>query len=140
MEPAFLTLDEILEIHRDQITRYGGTTGIRDLGLLQSAAAMPAAAFEGRYLHGDLFEMAAAYLFHITCNHPFLDGNKRVGTVAAIVFLELNGLELEAEGDSLEALVTAVAEGRADKPQIAEFFRSNTHPSSPRDTSRQSPQ
>jgi death-on-curing protein len=113
MEPAFLTLDEILEIHRDQITRYGGTTGIRDLGLLQSAAAMPAAAFEGRYLHGDLFEMAAAYLFHITCNHPFLDGNKRVGTVAAIVFLELNGLELEADvgGQQNSAGLVGMVEG-----------------------------
>jgi len=66
LNPIFLSLGEVLEIHRDQIERYGGSPGIRDLGLLQSALAMPAAGFGGRYLHTDLFEMAAAYLFHIT--------------------------------------------------------------------------
>ena len=70
MTPEFLSLAEALEIHRDQIERYGGNTGIRDLGLLQSALAMPAAGFGERYLHTDLFEMAAAYLFHIVQNHP----------------------------------------------------------------------
>ncbi len=86
MTPVSLSLAEVLEIHRDQIERYGGHAGLRDLGLLQSALAMPAARFGGRYLHGDLLEMAAAYLFHIEQNHPFIDGNKRTGTVAAIVF------------------------------------------------------
>jgi death-on-curing protein len=81
MPPVFLNLAEVLEIHRDQIERYGGQPGIRDLDLLQSALAMPAAGFGDRYLHEDLLEMAAAYLFHIARNHPFVDGNKR--TVAA---------------------------------------------------------
>ena len=99
VNPVFLSLGEILEIHRDQIERYGGDAGIRDLGLLQSALAVPASGFGGRYLHSDLFEMAAAYLFHLVQNHPFVDGNKRTGAVAALVFLSLNGIEIEAAWD-----------------------------------------
>src|SRR5687768_12741314 len=99
MPPNFLALDEVLEIHRDQLTRYGGLGGIRDLGLLQSAVAQPQATFAGQFLHADLAEMAAAYLFHIVQNHPFLDGNKRVGAVSAIVFLKMNDHEIEATND-----------------------------------------
>jgi death on curing protein len=127
MPPVFLTLDEVLEIHRDQLARYGGSNGIRDLGLLQSALAQPAARFAGEFLHTDLFGMAAAYLFHIVQNHPFVDGNKRVGTVAALVFLELNDLELDAPENALEALVRCVAQGQADKAVIAAFFRQHVH-------------
>ena len=85
-EPRFLTLEEVVRIHGDQIARYGGLEGIRDLGLLQSALAMPEAGFGSQYLHEDLASMAAAYLFHLVQNHPFADGNKRVGIVAALVF------------------------------------------------------
>ena len=88
----FLGLQEVLEIHRDQVTRYGGTAGIRDLDLLKSALGMPGATFNGEFLHTDVYEMAAAYLFHLVKNHPFLDGNKRVGAVAALVFLTLHGI------------------------------------------------
>ncbi len=123
MRPVFLWLNEVLEIHRDQIERYGGTTGIRDIGLLQSALAAPAAGFGGGYLHEDLFAMAAAYLFHIVRNHLFVDGNKRTGAVAAVVFLVLNGIEFEADEAALEALIRAVAEGKADKAAVADFFR-----------------
>lgn len=126
-EIEFLGLDEILEIHRDQIERYGGSAGIRDMGLLQSAVATPAAGFGGDYLHQDIFEMAAAYLFHITQNHPFVDGNKRTGTVAAVVFLEMNGVELNADEDELEALVRSVAMGKADKAAAAAFLKNNSH-------------
>ena len=87
MDTIFLRLGEVIEIHQDQIERYGGALGIRDLGLLESVAKTPAATFEGDFLHGDPFEMAAAYLFHIVRNHPFMDGNKRTGAVAALVFL-----------------------------------------------------
>jgi death-on-curing protein len=121
-----LNLAEVLEIHRDQIERYGGHAGLRDLGLLQSALAMPAAGFGGRYLHGDLVEMAAAYLFHIVQNHPFIDGNKRTGAVAAIVFLTLNGIELQADEAPLEQLVIEVAKGKAGKSIIADFLRKNS--------------
>jgi death-on-curing protein len=123
MPPVFLNLAEVLGIHRDQIERYGGQPGIRDLGLLQSALAMPAAGFGGRYLHEDLFEMAAAYLFHIARNHPFVDGNKRTGAVAALVFLSLNDIEIEAEEDSFEQTVFAVAEGKWGKADVAAFLR-----------------
>jgi death-on-curing protein len=122
MPPTFLTLIEVLEIHRDQIARYGGAPGIRDLSLLQSALAQPRARFGGRFLHADLAEMAAAYLFHIVQNHPFFDGNKRVAMVAAIVFLELNGLTFDAPEDQFEELMLNVARGQADKSSIAEFF------------------
>jgi death-on-curing protein len=127
MSPVFLNLSEVLRIHRDQIERYGGEPGIRDLGLLQSALAMPAAGFGGRFLHNDLFEMAAAYLFHITQNHPFVDGNKRTGAACALVFLELNDIEVEASEDALVDIVLAVAEGKADKASVAEFFRKHAH-------------
>ena len=127
MSPIFLNLSEVLRIHRDQIERYGGEPGIRDLGLLQSALAMPAAGFGGRFLHNDLFEMAAAYLFHITRNHPFVDGNKRTGAVCALVFLELNDMEINAGEDELVEMVTAVAEGRMEKEAIADFFRKHAH-------------
>jgi death-on-curing protein len=123
LEPEFLGLDEVLEIHRDQIERYGGSDGIRDLGLLQSALAMPRAGAGGEYFHGDLLEMAAAYLFHIVKNHPFIDGNKRVGAMAAFVFLSLNGRTLDASNAAYERIVRSVAEGRADKSAVTVFFR-----------------
>jgi len=125
-DPVFLTLGEVIEIHRDQIERYGGDPGIRDLGLLQSAMAVPAAGFGGRYLHTDLFEMAAAYLFHITQNHPFINGNKRTGAVASLVFLSLNDVEIEADEEEFERIVLGVAEGNIAKASVAEFFRNNS--------------
>lgn len=126
MDPVFLTLEEVLEIHTDMLTEYGGSAGIRDLGLFKSAIAMPAAMFGGQYLHGSLYEMAAAYLFHIVQNHPFVDGNKRTGAAAAAVFLELNGLTLNATEDGYYDLVISVSQGKLDKSQITEFFRDHT--------------
>jgi len=126
--PTFLTLDEVLAIRRDQITRYGGSEGVRDWGLLESAIAVPAAGFGGRFLHGDLCEMAAAYLFHIVQNHTFVDGNKRVGAVAAYVFLSLNDVRLTVGDDAYGELVLSVAQGRTSKSAIAEFLRVNTAP------------
>ena len=123
MKPEFLTLDEILEIHRDQIDRYGGEPGIRDMGLPESAAAMPMAGTFKRYLHHDLFEMAAAYMFHIIRNHPFLDGNKRTGAVAALVFLSLDGIGIEADESAFESIVRSVAAGEADEQTVADFLR-----------------
>ncbi len=122
-DPLFLSLDEVIAIHRDQIDRYGGRHGIRDLGLLQSAIAVPAATFGGQSLHVDLYEMAAAYLFHIVQNHAFIDGNKRTGAVSAIVFLALNDIEIVADEDELERLVRGVAESRFGKSEVAEFLR-----------------
>jgi len=126
MEPIFLSLGEVIEIHRNQIELYGGEPGIRDLGLLRSAVAVPRAAFGGDFLHSDLCEMAGAYLFHIVQNHAFVDGNKRTGAVAAYVFLALNRLDLTASEAAFEKLVRQVAEGKADKATAAEFFRRHT--------------
>jgi death on curing protein len=124
--PTFLTLDEVIEIHRDMIERYGGSAGIRDEGLLESAVAMPQAGFGEQYLHSSIFEMAAAYLFHIVKNHPFVDGNKRTGAMAAFTFLKLNHLTVNASEIKFEGLVRGVAEGKVGKEKIAEFFRKNS--------------
>lgn len=126
MTPRFLTQAEVVVIHTDQILRYGGSDGIRDLGLLQSALAMPMAGFGGQYLHPTLPEMAAAYLFHLVKNHPFVDGNKRVAAAAANVFLILNGLTLAGDQDAYADLVLAAAGSECTKDDIAQFFRDHT--------------
>src|SRR5712692_936925 len=123
MTPRFLTLEEVIEIQADQIERYGGSPGLRDAGLLQSAFAMPKSGFGEHYLHADLFEMAAAYLFHIVQNHPFIDGNKRVGALAAFTFLKLNGLTLTAKDTEFESIILSVAQGKMGKAGVAEFLR-----------------
>jgi death-on-curing protein len=124
--PLFLGLDEIIEIHREMIERYGGRAGIRDMGLLESAVAMPRAGVGDQYLHSDLFEMAAAYLFHIVQNHPFVDGNKRTGAMTAFIFLKLNTFALHARESELERVVRRVAGGRMEKAAIARFLRKNS--------------
>jgi death-on-curing protein len=123
IDPLFLTLDEVLGIHADQIRRYGGRPGLRDLGLLQSALAMPETTFGGEFLHGTVFEMAAAYLFHLARKHPFVDGNKRTALMSALVFLGLNGQRLDAESGALYELVDGVAAGSVDKAEVSVFFR-----------------
>ena len=125
-EPFFLSLDEIIEIHNDQILRYGGHNGIRDLELLKSSISMPAAGYIEEYFHTDVYEMAAAYLYHLILNHPFIDGNKRTGVVSALVFLFLNGIELFADEDKLGNMVISVAEGKIGKSEVALFFRKNS--------------
>lgn len=121
--PRFLTLAEVLKILQDQITRYGGEFGIRNLGLLSSAVAVPQASFSGTSLHADIFEMSTAYAFHICQNHPFIDGNKRAGLASALVFLDLNGIQIEDPNGKLYRLMMNVAQGKAGKPDIAKLFR-----------------
>jgi death-on-curing protein len=122
---VFLTLDDIIESHQNQIDTYGGSHGIRDIGLLESAIAQPEASFGGQYLHADIFEMAAAYIYHLVMNHPFVDGNKRVGLEAALIFLEINDKSLIANDDELVDLVLKTTAGQIGKREIAEFFRSH---------------
>jgi death-on-curing protein len=122
---VFLTLDDIIESHQNQIDTYGGSDGIRDIGLLESAIAQPEASFGGQYLHADIFEMAAAYLYHLVMNHPFVDGNKRVGLEAALIFLEINNENLKASDQELVDLVLKTTAGQVGKREIAEFFRSH---------------
>ena len=123
MEPMFLSLAEVLEIHQDQVARYGGVSGIRDIDLLKSALAMAPATYSGEFLHTDVYEMAAACLFHLVKNHTFLDGNKRVGAVAAMVFLAMNGYDFNAPEDDLAGMVLAVARGETNKTDVVVFIR-----------------
>ncbi len=120
---VFLTIEHIAVIHKRMIDEFGGDTAIRDQGLLESAAAMPGAQFEGKRLHSTLAEMAAAYLFHICRNHPFVDGNKRTALTAAEIFLQLNDAMLKATNKELEKLTIGVAEGTISKEQAMEFFK-----------------
>lgn len=123
METLFLTLEEVLAIHEDRIRKYGGTFGVRDLALLQSAIGTVEATFDGTYLHGTLFEMAAAYLFHISRNHPFLDGNKRTALACALAFLRLNDIRIKPRQDDLYDLVIGVVTGKVTKADVAVFFQ-----------------
>ena len=116
-------MSEVLLILQDQIRRYGGSYGLRDPALLSSALAMPSSSFEGKYLHKDLFEQAAAYAFHICQNHPFVDGNKRTALAAALVFLYLNGIELDDPKEELYGLMVRVASGKTSKVDIAKKFQ-----------------
>ncbi|MBI1292929.1 type II toxin-antitoxin system death-on-curing family toxin [bacterium] len=126
MDLTFLSVEEVLTIHMDQIVRYGGDGTLLDRRLLESAVAQPPATFAGNWLCDDLFAMAAAYLYHIVQNHPFVDGNRRTGTVAAIAFLRLNGFELHVGWEKLAEMVLAVASGRIGKAEIAEFLREHS--------------
>jgi death-on-curing protein len=128
MSALFLTLDEALAIHAHQIARYGGALGVRDRGLLESALAMPAATVASEYLHPSLPEQAAAYLFHLVKNHPFVDGNKRVGLASSLAFLRLNGIRVRATDDDLVDIVMGVAEGRRSKADVAVFLRERSKP------------
>jgi len=132
MEPFFLMLDEVLEIHARQIELYGGPEGLRDPDGLESAVATPMATFGGEFLHATIPAMAAAYLFHICQNHPFVDGNKRTGANAAITFLLMNDLDPEFSEDELVDLVLAVASGAMSKTALTEIFEARCrHASGP---------
>ena len=126
MRVVFVTLDEVLALHADQIRTYGGRPGVRDPGLLKAALAVPAATFGQEYLHGGIHEMAAAYLFHVVRNHPFIDGNKRTGLMTALVFLGLNHLRLDAGETALMDLVVGVAAGHISKAEVAVFIKTHT--------------
>jgi death-on-curing protein len=128
MEPLFLSLDEVLEMHQEQIDRYGGSHGIRDVAGLESAVATPQVTFGGEYLHGSIPAMAAAYLFHLCQNHPFIDGNKRAGANAAITFLLINDWNPLFDEDELIELVLSVASGRTGKSDLTEMFESRCQP------------
>ena len=125
MDPLFLTLDEILSLHEEQIRLFGGSHGVRDTGLIESAIGSAAATFGGEFLHASLFEMAAAYLYGICKNHPFVDGNKRTAAATALVFLDMNGVAIDAAEEPFYDLVIGVAEGRVSKAEVAVFLQEN---------------
>jgi len=117
-----------MEIHRQQIERYGGSSGVRDLWLLESAIARPQASFSSELLHATIPAMAAAYLFHIRRNHPCLDGNKGVAANAAITFLLMNDWEPTFSEDALVDTVLAVASSSMTKDDLVRFFQVNSVP------------
>ena len=122
-QTGFLRVGEVVLVHEDQVRRYGGGFGLRDMSLLESAVAQPAASFEGRDLHPDLLDKAVAYAFHLCRDHPFVDGNKRVALAAALVFLELNGVTINDPKGTLFGLMIEVALGRSGKREIADVLR-----------------
>jgi death-on-curing protein len=120
---VFLALDEVLAMHADLIERHGGHPGIRDAGLLESALAAPAATFGGHFLHGTPAEMAAASLHGLVRNHPFVDGNKRAGLMAAFAFLGLNGFQFDPDQNDLTDLVLGVAAGTVSRAEVPVFVQ-----------------
>ncbi len=125
MEPLFLTWDEVLAQHAEQLRRYGGTPGLRDEGLLRSALAQPEAQYAGQWLHPDLAAMAAAYAFHLAQNHPFVDGNKRIAAACALLFLALNDVRVVAPRGELAGIILDVASGKASKDDLATWLRAH---------------
>ena len=118
-----LTVEIIREIHSEAISRFGGSDGLRDAALLESAVAAPRASIGGKSPFADLVEVAAAYLFYLCRNHPFVDGNKRAALGACLVFLRLNGIEPPPDGAHWEQLTLAVASGQLDRIETTERLR-----------------
>ena len=121
----FLSVENVLLIHDDTLSEEGGLHAIRDLGLLESAVAMPQAMYGGEYLHHGLAEMAAAYLYHICQNHAFVDGNKRTAAFACVLFLSHNGIPDERLPDeaALEKVTLNIASGKTAKSEAAEWLQ-----------------
>ena len=127
---TFLTVGDVAFLHAGQIQRYGGSDGLRDEGLLESAVAQASATFGGVFLNQDIFAMAACYLFHLVKNHPFVDGNKRVALESAMVFLEINGYSLHSDDETLVDLVLNTIADQLSKEEIASFLRNHSQPRS----------
>ena len=123
--PTFLSVADVLALYSDTLNKEGGLGGIRDLALLESAVMMPQQQFGGKFLHPEVFVMAAAYLYHIANNHPFADGNKRVAAMAAFVFLDVNGYDLIAAPEDFEDVVLRLAAGDLTKAELAIWIKSN---------------
>jgi death-on-curing protein len=129
-DPVFLKVSEVLELHDEAIRRFGGSPGIRDLGLIESAVLAPQQTFGGSYLYQTLEEMGAAYLFGHVVNHGFLDGNKRVGLAACDTFLLMNGRTLTlADGGQVSEVVLAVATSECDFPTLVAIVKEAVKPS-----------
>jgi death-on-curing protein len=122
MDPLFLTLDEVLSLHAEQIRLFGGSSAVRDVGRLQSAMGSVEATFGGAFLHETIVSMAATYLHGISRNHPFIDGNKPAAVAAALIFLALNRVDVDADEDAFYDLVIGVAEGRVSKAAVTVFL------------------
>ncbi|HEY6475503.1 MAG TPA: type II toxin-antitoxin system death-on-curing family toxin [Polyangia bacterium] len=128
LDPEFLELADVFELHADSIARYGGDLGVRDRGLIESAVAVPRQSFGGEYLHTTLFEMAAAYAFHIAESQGFVDGNKRAGLAAATAFLAMNGYDLIERDERLYTAMIAISARTLDKRGLAGVFEECSQP------------
>ncbi|OGE34436.1 hypothetical protein A3H85_01450 [Candidatus Daviesbacteria bacterium RIFCSPLOWO2_02_FULL_40_8] len=128
MRPQFvyLTLEQILVIHQDQIDRYGGSHGIRELALLESAAFRPQSTFSDQDLYSDLFDKAAALMHSLILNHPFIDGNKRTGSVSVVAFLQINGWYLKAGRDDFLQTVLDIESKKINIEEIAQWLKTNS--------------
>jgi len=124
----FLTLEQILVIHEDQIDRYGGSHGIRDLALLESAIFRPQSTFSNQELYLTIFDKAAALVHSLVLNHPFIDGNKRTGIVSLILLLELNGFKLITGQEELVKTVLQIENKNLDIEQIARWLEEHSKP------------
>jgi len=124
----YLTLGEVVELHRLVLQADGGAAGIRDLGALDSAIAQPKATFGGSDLYPTVIEKAAALCFSLVQNHPSVDGNKRVGHAAMETFLVLNGTEIAAAVDDQERLMLDLAAGRIDRTHLTDWLRHHLRP------------
>ncbi|HEY9497573.1 MAG TPA: type II toxin-antitoxin system death-on-curing family toxin [Terrimesophilobacter sp.] len=124
----YLGLSEVVELHRRLLEQTGGAAGIRDLGALESALAQPKMALAGLDLYPTLADKAAALCFSLVGNHPFVDGNKRVGHAATETFLVLNGAEIDAHLDEQERVMLDLAAGRIDRGQLADWLRQHLNP------------
>ena len=118
-----LTVDIVREIHAEAIRQFGGAEGVRETALLESAVAAPQATFGGQSPYTDLVEVAAAYLYYLCRNHPFVDGNKRAALGACLVFLRLNGLKPKSDGPEWEELSLGVAAGVLDRDDATQRLR-----------------
>lgn len=105
-----------------QLESYGGATGIRDSGLLESAVMMAQASFGGEYVHKSVFEMAAAYAFHIAENQPFVDGNKRTALASALVFLDWHNVEINDPQEELFHAMIGLAQKTLDKAKLVNLL------------------
>jgi death-on-curing protein len=124
-EIEFLPKHIIIYFHQQIISLYGGTLGLRDEGLLDSALEQPRAMFDGSYLHDSLVKMAAAYGFHICNNHPFIDGNKRVALVAMDAFLQKNGFEISSSEKDVYEIMMKLASGTITKADLTDWLKAN---------------
>lgn len=124
----YLELAEVLEIHGRLMGESGGLSGVRDRGLLESAVAQPRMGFGGQDLYPTILEKAAALAFSLICNHPFLDGNKRIGHAAMEVFLICNGFEIQATVDDQEAVILSVAAGEMGRETFTQWLQQHIIP------------
>lgn len=122
MNYKFLQFKDILTVHQKQVNRFGGIHGVRDISLLASALATPQSTFGGQYLHASIYEMAAAYSFHIIKNHPFLDGNKRTGLLTGLLFLRNNGYTDKMPQDIGYELAMGIATSQITKEEATNIF------------------